>query len=107
MRVQACRSRPKNTVAAFCQARESIRSGKLCAQRANPSDGGWLSICVYVVGLLLSLAIGASLGVLGGGGSTLTVPVLHYVFGVDPHAAIAMSLVVVGVTSAAALIPLA
>jgi uncharacterized membrane protein YfcA len=52
-----------------------------------------------VVGLLLSLAIGLSLGLLGGGGSIITVPVLVYVFGVEPHQAIGMSLAVVGATS--------
>lgn len=60
---------------------------------------------MFAVGLVLSLAIGLSLGLLGGGGSILTVPVIHYVFGVEPHAAIAMSLVVVGTTSFIALIP--
>jgi hypothetical protein len=57
-----------------------------------------------VVGLILSLAIGLSLGLLGGGGSTLTVPVLHYVFGLRAHDAIAASLVIVGITSTTALI---
>jgi uncharacterized membrane protein YfcA len=42
---------------------------------------------------------------LGGGGSILTVPVLHYVFATPAHDAIAMSLVVVGVTSSIALVP--
>ncbi|HET7532814.1 MAG TPA: sulfite exporter TauE/SafE family protein [Nocardioidaceae bacterium] len=51
--------------------------------------------------LALSLLIGASLGVLGGGGSILTVPILVYVAGMDPKEAIAASLFVVGVTSAA------
>lgn len=60
---------------------------------------------MFVVGLLLALAIGVSLGLLGGGGSILTVPVVHYVFDVPAHDAIAMSLVVVGVTSAVALVP--
>jgi len=60
---------------------------------------------VFVFGLVLSLAIGVSLGLLGGGGSILTVPVLHYIFGVEPHDAIAMSLVIVGATSAVALVP--
>jgi len=60
---------------------------------------------VFVLGLVLSLAIGLSLGLLGGGGSILTVPVLHYVFGVEAHDAIAMSLIVVGVTSTIALVP--
>lgn len=51
--------------------------------------------------LILSLFIGISLGLLGGGGSILTVPILVYVAGQDPKAAIAMSLLVVGITSAA------
>ncbi len=54
---------------------------------------------------VLSLVIGASLGLLGGGGSILTVPVLAYVVGLPAKEAIATSLVVVGVTSAVALIP--
>lgn len=51
--------------------------------------------------LALSLAalIGLSLGLLGGGGSILTVPVLVYVLGYGAKAAIAMSLPVVGITS--------
>lgn len=51
----------------------------------------------------LSLLIGVSLGLLGGGGSIVTVPVLVYVLGLDPKEAIATSLLVVGVTAAAAL----
>lgn len=50
-------------------------------------------------GLLLSLGIGLSLGLIGAGGSIVTVPVLIYVLGVDPHEAVAMSLAVVGATS--------
>ncbi len=57
------------------------------------------------VGLALSIFIGLSLGLLGGGGSILTVPVIHYVIGVETHSAIAASLAVVGTTSLAALIP--
>jgi hypothetical protein len=53
--------------------------------------------------LLLALAfstlIGLSLGLLGGGGSILAVPVLVYVARVDVHAAIGMSLAVVGATA--------
>ncbi|WP_171818438.1 sulfite exporter TauE/SafE family protein [Pyxidicoccus fallax] len=52
------------------------------------------------VGLAASLLVGVLLGLLGGGGSILTVPLLVYVLGVEPRTAIAMSLVVVGVTSA-------
>lgn len=51
------------------------------------------------LGLFLALLIGLSLGLLGGGGSILTVPVFVYVLGFDPKAAVAMSLPVVGVTS--------
>lgn len=49
--------------------------------------------------LLLSILIGVSLGLLGGGGSILTVPILTYVLGMDPLHAITASLFVVGVTS--------
>ncbi|MFF7444451.1 sulfite exporter TauE/SafE family protein [Streptomyces sp. NPDC008122] len=53
----------------------------------------------------VSLLIGVSLGILGGGGSILTVPILVYLAGQDTKEAIATSLFVVGVTSLAALIP--
>jgi uncharacterized membrane protein YfcA len=52
------------------------------------------------LGLLLSVAIGVSLGFFGGGGSILTVPLLVYVFGLPPKQAIASSLLVVAVASA-------
>jgi len=48
----------------------------------------------------LAVLVGISLGLLGGGGSILTVPLLAYVAGMDPKPAIATSLLVVGVTSA-------
>ena len=51
--------------------------------------------------LALSTLVGVSLGILGGGGSILTVPILVYVAGMNPKEAIAASLFVVGVTSAA------
>jgi hypothetical protein len=57
---------------------------------------------MMVLGIAASLLIGVSLGLLGGGGSILTVPLLIYVLGVEPKTAIAMSLLVVGVTSASA-----
>ncbi|MBI1351461.1 MAG: TSUP family transporter [Actinomycetales bacterium] len=47
----------------------------------------------------LSVFVGIALGLLGGGGSILTVPLLVYVGGLDAKAAIASSLFVVGVTS--------
>ena len=52
-----------------------------------------------VLGLALAATIGVSLGLLGAGGSILTVPVFVYVLGYDPKRAIAMSLLVVGATS--------
>jgi hypothetical protein len=51
------------------------------------------------LGLLLAAAVGLSLGVLGGGGSILTVPIFVYVLGFAAKPAIAMTLPVVGVTS--------
>jgi uncharacterized protein len=60
---------------------------------------------MFAIGLVISLAIGISLGLLGGGGSILTVPVLHYIFAIEAHDAIAMSLVVVALTSLFAIIP--
>lgn len=53
----------------------------------------------FAIGLILSGAIGLSLGLIGGGGSILTVPILVYFFGVDAHEAVGMSLAVVGITS--------
>lgn len=48
----------------------------------------------------LALFVGVALGLLGGGGSILTVPLLAYVAGMDAKQAIATSLLVVGATSA-------
>ncbi len=58
----------------------------------------WLAI-------VLAVGVGVSLGLLGGGGSILAVPLLVFVAGMDTKEAIATSLLVVGVTSAAALVP--
>ena len=54
---------------------------------------------MVVVGYFASALIGVSLGLIGGGGSILTVPVLVYLFGVDPVLATAYSLFIVGSTS--------
>ena len=54
---------------------------------------------MLLVGYTLAALIGLSLGLLGGGGSILTVPIFVYVLGYDPKLAIAMSLPVVGITS--------
>lgn len=60
---------------------------------------------VEIIGYLSSLFIGISLGLIGGGGSILTVPVLVYLFGVDPVSATAYSLFIVGITSLIGAIP--
>lgn len=52
-----------------------------------------------ILGYAASLLIGISLGLIGGGGSILTVPVLVYLFHVDAAAATFYSLFVVGITS--------
>lgn len=59
---------------------------------------------MVAVTLALSVLIGLSLGLLGGGGSILTVPILSYVAGMSTKAAIASSLFVVAVTSSVAVI---
>ena len=55
-----------------------------------------------MLGLALALAvlIGVSLGLLGSGGSIVTLPVLVYVAGIPAHQAVGMSLAIVGGTSA-------
>jgi uncharacterized membrane protein YfcA len=57
------------------------------------------------LGLVLALVIGVALGLFGGGGSMLAVPTLVYVMGLPTRSAVSSSLVIVGVTSAVALIP--
>ncbi|MCS7292112.1 MAG: sulfite exporter TauE/SafE family protein [Gloeomargarita sp. SKYBB_i_bin120] len=52
-----------------------------------------------VLGYGLALLIGISLGLIGAGGSILTVPVLVYVMGVNPTLATAYSLFIVGITA--------
>ena len=52
-----------------------------------------------IAGYIASFFIGISLGLIGGGGSILTLPVLVYLFGVTPQLAISYSLFVVGSTS--------
>lgn len=59
---------------------------------------------MFLLALLLSILVGVSLGMLGGGGSILALPILLYVLHMDEGVAIATSLLVVGVTSIAAVI---
>ena len=58
-----------------------------------------------ILGYIASLIIGISLGLIGGGGSILTVPVLVYLFGIEPILATAYSLFIVGSTSLIGAIP--
>jgi len=53
-----------------------------------------------LIGYLASILIGISLGLIGGGGSILTVPVLVYLFGQSPIEATLYSLFIVGLSSA-------
>lgn len=54
---------------------------------------------IVIIGFAASILIGVSLGLIGGGGSILTVPVLVYILDIDPVLATAYSLFVVGSTS--------
>ena len=51
------------------------------------------------LGLVLALGVGLVLGLLGGGGSILALPIFLYVFAIPPKPAIAMSLAVVGASA--------
>jgi uncharacterized membrane protein YfcA len=52
-----------------------------------------------ILGYFAALVIGLSLGLIGGGGSILTVPVLVYLLGLNPVISTAYSLFIVGLTS--------
>ncbi|MGV6861693.1 MAG: sulfite exporter TauE/SafE family protein [Putridiphycobacter sp.] len=51
---------------------------------------------IHILGYLGALIIGVVLGLIGGGGSILTVPILVYILGIEPVIATAYSLFVVG-----------
>lgn len=54
---------------------------------------------IEIFGFSASILIGVSLGLIGGGGSILTLPVLVYLLGINPVLSTAYSLFVVGTTS--------
>lgn len=58
-----------------------------------------------IIGYIASILVGVVLGLLGGGGSILSIPILVYLFGVEPVMASAYSLFIVGVTSFVGAIP--
>ncbi|MFC6193088.1 sulfite exporter TauE/SafE family protein [Dyadobacter subterraneus] len=65
-----------------------------------------VEIKMEIVGYLASILAGLSLGLIGGGGSILTVPILVYLFSVSPVNATEYSLFIVGITSLIGVIPL-
>lgn len=54
---------------------------------------------LYITGLLLAILVGVTLGMVGSGGSILTVPILVYIFGINPVLATTYSLLIIGFTS--------
>lgn len=56
-----------------------------------------------IVAIIAVIAMGVILGMTGGGGSIMAVPILIYLMGVDEKSAIATSLLLVGATSAVAM----
>lgn len=58
-----------------------------------------------ILGIIGALLVGITLGLLGAGGSILTVPVLYYLCGVDAELSTAYSLFIVGITALTGAIP--
>ena len=58
-----------------------------------------------LLGFLMAIIIGIVLGILGGGGSILSVPVLVYLFHLNPTTATAYSLFIVGISSLIGVLP--
>lgn len=54
---------------------------------------------IFIIGFLLAVIVGITLGMIGSGGTILTVPILVYVMAVDPILATTYSLFAIGVTS--------
>ncbi|MBT1450761.1 sulfite exporter TauE/SafE family protein [Glaciecola sp. XM2] len=55
---------------------------------------------MFILGYLAAIVMGLVLGVIGGGGSILTVPILVYLMGIDATVATGYSLLIVGTTAA-------
>ncbi len=60
---------------------------------------------MFELTLVLALVVGVVVGILGSGGTVMSVPLLAYVAGMDPKQAIATAHLVVAVTSAVTIIP--
>lgn len=54
---------------------------------------------MIVSGYIAAVLVGLSLGLIGGGGSILTVPLLVYLFGIEPVVATSYSLFIVGIAA--------
>ena len=54
---------------------------------------------MFVVGYILAILMGITLGLIGAGGSILTVPILVYLLNVNPITATGYSLLIVGIAS--------
>jgi uncharacterized membrane protein YfcA len=59
----------------------------------------YLSFVMEIFGYLFSILIGVSIGLVGAGGSILAVPILVYLFSINPTLATTYSLFIVGITS--------
>ena len=68
-------------------------------EHANGKNSAGLNISMEIVGYIAAVFIGIVLGMMGGGGSILTVPVLVYLLHLDAITATTYSLFIVGVTS--------
>jgi uncharacterized membrane protein YfcA len=76
------------------------RDDCLVARGSSDYQGQINQMPAIVADLTIGIAIGLSLGLLGGGGSILTVPALVYLVGQSPQAAVTTSLAIVGANSA-------
>ena len=56
-------------------------------------------LLLKILGFAAAILVGLTLGLIGGGGSILSVPVFVYIFGIEPVLATAYSLFVVGISS--------
>ncbi len=104
-----CRSGNRSATAAAARLARSVDArnvrgglaGRRTAGHPRPRAPG-PAVMTVLLAVSLGLLIGLSLGALGGGGSILTVPALVYALGETAQSATTGSLVIVGITAAAA-----
>ena len=95
--MQAQRTLKLTTVGAISTPRRFCRNGPICIFAKPIKSANFVGMTMLAY--LASLLIGLALGLLGGGGSILTLPVLVYLFGVSAVEATAYSLFIVGITA--------